>query len=253
MAPRGVYQRKTQTTVSGVSNGHVPGTPEEASANLAQAIQAVRLGETRTLMYADAVVATKHCLRLNMRRAEVSKVIRDNMAVEYGRKVTVTSLGQPVEEVTTHKGSGARFIFLARISLGQYIKGERTLPPDGIEVGGKRWSDPVDLLRAQVVSFTATYRAFNTAVKPPTRDISHIPESILQSADEALKRLTLPVRIGEDIRRVPVWDDADAMSALFRAMMQSPTIPHVLSPGIRRLVTRQVVHEPAPAKRRRTA
>lgn len=220
-------QRKDRSVIA-----PVPTTPDEASANMVQAFKALATAQTRTLAYADAVEATKHCVRLGMNRATISRLIRESMPVEFGRRILVHGGGNSEEQQTVHKGSGARFIMLARIALAQYLKGETPIV-DGVEIAGKKYRDPVEALRAQVTTFSQVYRAFHDAVKPPVRNIQQVPTSVVQSTEQGILSMTVPVRANDDVRRVAITEDPVALATALRVLLASPLARTLLTPAQR--------------------
>lgn len=236
--PRGIPGSGKTAKLRGAQPvGPQPTTVEEATANLAQAFEALATAETRTLADADAVLAVKHCVRLGVSRRDISKIIQDRRRPMWGRRRTVTIQGDKVEQVV-HKGSGARYIALGRISLGQWLKDETPVAPEGVEVvPGQRFSDPVEALRAQVTNFTGVYTAFMEAVKPPTRDLTKVPTTLDQAMHATMLNLKVRVKTGDHTSTLPVLENPEALATLLQEVGQSPVARQLLTAAQRKTLT----------------
>lgn len=231
--PRGI-PGSGKAAVKGV--GPQPTTVEEATANLAQAFDALATAETRTLADADAVLAVKHCIRLGVSTREMSKIIQDRRRPMFGRRKLVTTAGEKVEPVV-HKGSGARYIAMARISLGRWLKDETPIPPEGVEVvTGKRYTDPIEALRAQVTHFTGVYTAFIEAVKPRTVDQTKVATSLDQAMHATMLGLKVRVKLGDSTSTLPVLENPEALATLLQEVGQSPVARQLLTAAQRKTV-----------------
>lgn len=204
----------------------------EAREKLKRAVQDAKASAMKVgPMYGKIVSATMDCILARVKVAVISRLIAETWA------------GQSKDPEDISKGIGARYIFLARITLAQqgkakYLKGEKKL--DGsLYVSGLEFDGPMAALMSGKVTFTATYRATNSAVKKP-KAVKPVPEEAFDSARDVIAGLTVPVvMVAEDgqtkvIKRVPVTENLDAFVGALSALLASPLAAEVTTPKMRR-------------------
>lgn len=241
------------TTTTTAPATHDPAVKQAALDDVAKAVTEMQAGER--LMgqrYAPLVKATMRAMDAGATRKEIAGKIKEGHDAIKLVGATVMPGGQMVPVERVHKGTGARYVALARIQRGEYIKGETPLEGT-VKIGAHAFQTPMDALESGLVTFSAVYLAFTNAVRPKMTRLDKVAPDT-ETAGESLANLKVKVLVMDEmtgqygIKRVKLGGDAGAFKGAMMGLVGLPLAEQMLGGSLVKKIKQVLAHDEAEKK-----